>query len=228
MSLLNPARLLIYVLRALCMLISLPAHEAAHALSALVLGDDTARNEGRLTLNPFAHFNLLGTLSFILLGIGWADPVPVDPRRFRSVSPRVGMALTAAAGPLTNLLLAFVSVVAYKFVYYLAPDTVLMAFVLYFFNNLAVMNLALAAFNLLPLPPFDGSRLFSLLLPAGLYRKSIQYERYIFFVIFALLMLGVMDAPLAMMQNALWDFLNWSTRFVEVVLGLAGPVGTAV
>ena len=166
-------RMFVYVVRFVCMMISVPLHESAHALAASCLGDDTARRQGRLSLNPLAHFSPLGAVCFLLLGVGWATPVPVDARNFRKVSPRAGMALTAAAGPITNLLLAFLAVVGYKLLYYVGPVNTLTNLLLYVLNALAVMNLALAALNLLPVPPLDGSRLLGLALP----RRGALFHR---------------------------------------------------
>ena len=196
-------RMFVYVVRFVCMMISVPLHESAHALAASCLGDDTARRQGRLSLNPLAHFSPLGAVCFLLLGVGWATPVPVDARNFRKVSPRAGMALTAAAGPITNLLL-------------------------YVLNALAVMNLALAALNLLPVPPLDGSRLLGLALPRRVQYFIARHEQQIFFVAIALLFLGLLDGPMAWIQSQLWRFLGWSTSFVEILLGLGRAAGTAV
>lgn len=221
-------RMFVYIVRFVCMMISVPLHESAHALAASRLGDDTARRQGRLSLNPLAHFSPLGAVCFLLLGVGWATPVPVDARNFRRVSPRAGMALTAAAGPITNLLLAFLAVVGYKLLYYIGPVNTLTNLLLYVLNALAVMNLALAALNLLPVPPLDGSRLLGLALPRRVQYFIAQHEQQIFFVAIALLFLGLLDGPMAWIQSQLWRFLGWSTSFVEILLGLGRAAGTAV
>ena len=167
-------------------------------------------------------------MCFLLLGVGWATPVPVDARNFRKVSPRAGMALTAAAGPITNLLLAFLAVVGYKLLYYVGPVNTLTNLLLYVLNALAVMNLALAALNLLPVPPLDGSRLLGLALPRRVHYFIARHEQQIFFVAIALLFLGLLDGPMAWIQSQLWRFLGWSTSFVEILLGLGRAAGTAV
>ena len=165
-------RMFVYIVRFVCMMISVPLHESAHALAASRLGDDTARRQGRLSLNPLAHFSPLGAVCFLLLGVGWATPVPVDARNFRRVSPRAGMALTAAAGPITNLLLAFLAVVGYKLLYYIGPVNTLTNLLLYVMNALAVMNLALAALNLLP--RWTAAACLALLCPAGYSISSLS------------------------------------------------------
>ena len=110
-----------YLIRALVTLIAIPFHEAGHALAAWLLGDPTAKREGRISLNPFRHFDLVGTLCMIFAGVGWAKPVSTDPRNFKN--PKWGMALTALAGPAANLLLAYLGMVAWKILYYWAPTT---------------------------------------------------------------------------------------------------------
>ena len=212
----------------LASLLCITFHETSHGFVAWKLGDPTAKEAGRLSLNPLAHFSPLGAVCFLLLGVGWATPVPVDARNFRKVSPRAGMALTAAAGPITNLLLAFLAVVGYKLLYYVGPVNTLTNLLLYVLNALAVMNLALAALNLLPVPPLDGSRLLGLALPRRVQYFIAQHEQQIFFVAIALLFLGLLDGPMAWIQSQLWRFLGWSTSFVEILLGLGRAAGTAV
>ena len=108
-----------YIIRALVALVAIPFHEAGHALAAWLLGDATAKHEGRLSLNPFAHFDLLGTLCMVFAGVGWAKPVSTNPRNFKN--PKWGMALTALAGPVANLVLAYLGMVAWRVMYYWAP-----------------------------------------------------------------------------------------------------------
>lgn len=205
-----------YLLRAIVMLVAIPMHEAAHAWVSAALGDTTARDRGRLTLNPVAHFDLLGAICMIFAGVGWAKPVPANPRRFKN--PRVGMALTAAAGPAANLLLAYLSAILYKLLYALSPNTVFWNFLLQLLYVMLTLNVTLAVFNLLPVPPFDGSRIAGLLLPRRLYFRVMQYERYIFIGVFLLLMLGVLDTPLYLLQSAAFRWLNAATRFVDLLL----------
>lgn len=216
MGLINPGQLLVYLIRALVMLVAIPVHEAAHALVSAKLGDPTAKNAGRLTLNPLAHFDLLGAVCMIFTGIGWAKPVGVNPGRFKN--PKAGMAISAAAGPVSNILLAFIAVLFYKLAFYCTPQTAVWEFVLTFLSYMASINITLAVFNLLPVPPFDGSRLATAFLPQRLYFKIMQYERYIFMVVFLLLMLGFLDTPLRVLNDLMWRFLMWSTSFVELLL----------
>ena len=221
MGLIDKRTLLVWLMRALVMLVAIPVHEAAHALVSAKLGDTTAKDRGRLTLNPMAHFDLLGALCMIFTGIGWAKPVPTFASRFKN--PKAGMALTAAAGPAANLLVAFVAVLLYKILYYFLPASVAVNFVLLFLEYMASINTMLAVFNLLPVPPFDGSRIVTVFLPQRTYFKLMQYERYIFVAVFLLLFLGFLDGPLYALNNVVWDFLMWATSFVDkAVFALAG------
>lgn len=145
--------------------LSLSVHEWAHAVTAFRLGDDTAARLGRLTLNPIAHIDPIGTLLLPLMGVpfGWAKPVPINPNRFdRTVDMRRGIVLTAAAGPLSNLALALVSALALAGLARLAPGQAAAADLL---QVLLIVNVALAVFNAVPIPPLDGSRVVDGLLP---------------------------------------------------------------
>ena len=210
-----------YLTRLLVTLLAIPCHEAGHALASSLMGDPTARNHGRLSLNPLRHFDLLGTICMVVAGVGWAKPVPTDVRRFKN--PKAGMALTAAAGPVANLLVAFVSVLLYKILYYTLPASAEINFLLLFLEYMASINTMLAVFNLLPVPPFDGSRIVTVFLPQRTYFQLMKYERYIFIAVFLLLFLGFLDGPLYLLNNAVWDFLMWATSFVDkAVFALAG------
>jgi len=152
------------------MLLSLSVHEWAHAWSAWRLGDDTAARQGRLTLNPLVHIDILGTFLLPLLGVpfGWANPVPINPGRFRqSVNIRWGVMLTAAAGPLSNLLLAVLCIVMKVATMHFDADAATQGFQA-FLDMMFSMNVALAIFNVLPVPPLDGSRIADALVPDAL------------------------------------------------------------
>ncbi len=224
MGLISPSQLLIWIMRGMAMLLVIPMHEAAHAFVSDKLGDPTAKNLGRLTLNPMAHFDLLGAICMIFVGIGWAKPVPVYPYRYKN--PKVGMAISAAAGPLSNLLMAYITAMVYKVAYYCTPDTMFWGFIIQFLYILIAVNVSLAVFNLLPVPPFDGSRIAMVLLPQKLYFRIMQYERYIFMGMFVLLMLGVFDLPLSLLNGAVWNLLDKATLFIDKAVYAA--VGMAV
>lgn len=215
-GLLSGDQVLQYLLRAIVVLIAIPFHEAAHALVSHWLGDDTALRAGRLSLNPMRHFDPLGALCMLIGGVGWARPVGINPRNYRN--PKVGMAISAAAGPVSNFLLAWLSMILYKVVLYsgLAGRVSPLAMFLY---DMVVMNLSLAVFNLIPVPPFDGSRIVLLFLPERLYFKAMRYERYIMLAVLALVFLGALNVPLSVAVNFLWNRLVDLTGFVELFWG---------
>ena len=197
------------------MLTAIPVHEAAHAWASDKLGDPTAKNYGRLSLNPIRHFDPIGALCMIFVGFGWAKPVPIGANRFRN--PKMGMALSAAAGPASNIVFAFVCMIVYKLIYYFAPYNIVVVFIYQVVSTMVSINVVLAVFNLLPVPPLDGSRIFSIFLPEKIYFGIMRYERYIMFALFGLLWVGVLNRPLAVLTNAMWSFLVWATGFVDIL-----------
>lgn len=205
-------------------LFSLSLHEAAHGYAAEKMGDPTARYLGRITLNPLRHLDPLGTVAMLLVGFGWAKPVPVNPRNFRH--PRKGMALTGLAGPVSNLLFGFVSLLAFRIMGAVTNLSVFLEkgtlwcyagaslsfpdILALLFYVAAVMNVTLAIFNLIPVPPFDGSRIFYFLLPDKYYFGVMRYERQIMMVAFLLLATGVLSPIISFLSDAVlsgFDFL---------------------
>ncbi len=195
------------------LVLSLTVHEFAHAWSAWRLGDDTAERAGRLTLNPIPHIDPIGTLLLPLLGIpfGWARPVPINPARFRrSVSVSTGMMLTAAAGPLSNVLLAVLSTIAYGLLLRFAPAAALPGTGSR--ELLLVMiqlNVALALFNMIPIPPLDGSRVIDGLMPLRLRPAWERFTRLAPFLLIAVfigaryIMAGPMSAAYGLLDRLL-------------------------
>ncbi|MBR5251843.1 MAG: site-2 protease family protein [Oscillospiraceae bacterium] len=176
------------VVRAIVLMTAIPIHEAAHAYAADRLGDPTARYRGRLTLNPMAHFDLVGSLAMILTGIGWAKPVPINPMNFKDT--KKGMAISAAAGPASNLCVAAISLAVAKILLYVGYGIGINSVIstLYtVFYSMCYINISLAIFNLIPIPPFDGSRIFNYFLPDKMYFKIMEYERYIYIGLLVLL-----------------------------------------
>lgn len=185
-----------------------PIHEFSHALIATNLGDPTPKYTGRTTLNPLAHIDPKGALLILLFGFGWAKPVSVNTRYFRY--PKRDMALTALAGPVSNILLAFVFYIGLKLMGYL-PNTEFVFYVAYFFRFVVEINISLAVFNLIPIPPLDGSRLLAAFLPDRIYYTLMRYERYFFFAIILLLFSDVLDYPIAFLQNAIYRLFQLLT-----------------
>lgn len=194
------------ILRLPIVMLALSLHETAHGYVALKLGDPTAQNFGRLTLNPVKHFDPIGFLCMVLFGFGWAKPVPINARCFKN--PKRGMALSAAAGPISNLLLAVIFALLWRIELEIAPEYFTDKFlynIFYWTQEFLVagitLNVGFAVFNLIPIPPFDGSRIFLILLPQELYFKIMRYERQLYAILMVALVLGVLDKPLSLVSN---------------------------
>ena len=162
--------------RVAAVLLCLTIHELCHGLAALSLGDPTAKSMDRLSLNPLRHIDWLGLLMMFTVGFGWAKPVPVDPRYFKD--PKKGMALTALAGPASNFMLAFSLILISKGIYLYADYTPVWNAIYNFLHLTAVLSIGLGLFNLLPIPPLDGAKVFGGLLPDRTYFALMRYERY--------------------------------------------------
>ena len=184
---------------AVVIFLTLPVHECAHAFAAHLCGDDTAKWHGRMTLNPFAHLDLFGTLMMLAVGIGYAKPVPVVSRNLHHY--RRDMVFISLAGPLSNLLMAIVAAGLFRLcMVFISSRYVLYILWLILINTVASINITLAVFNLLPIPPLDGSRLWSTLLPGRWSAWLEQNSRYVQIGLFVVLMLGLLDGPLSWLQ----------------------------
>lgn len=183
---------------------TMPIHEYAHALIATKLGDQTPRLAGRLTLNPMAHISPMGAIMIFLFGFGYAKPVSVNPRNFKD--SKKGMALTAIAGPISNLIMGFIFIVlAVVYANLSHAETILYNAIFSFLLFAGTINVNLAVFNLLPIPPLDGSRILQLLIPAKYYYKFLEYERYIVILVFILIATGVLLGPLSAISYFIID-----------------------
>ena len=187
---LDVASLLDAALRVAAVLLCLTIHETCHGLVAYALGDPTAKSMHRLSLNPLHHIDWFGLVMMFAAGFGWAKPVPVDPRYFKK--PKEGMAFTALAGPVSNFLLALLLMLISKLIYLYASYTmawnVVFSFCLY---TAAPLSIGLGLFNLIPIPPLDGSKVVAVLLPDQAYMKLMRYERYGMLILLVLSFLGV-------------------------------------
>lgn len=190
------------------LIISLVLHELSHAYMADFLGDPTPRLTGRLSLNPMKHLDLWGTLLFIFCGFGWAKPVQVDASNFRK--PDKAMASVAMAGPLCNFLLAVIAIFVYKICGYFSDNLNFLKIMRYICIYSSLYNLMLAVFNLLPIPPLDGSRLVHYMLPAQYKAKYYQFSQQYAIILFLLVFMyaGKMIAPIALqLTQSLWDLI---------------------
>ena len=179
-------------LRVAAIFLCLTIHETCHGLAALALGDPTAKSMHRLSLNPLRHIDLLGLVMMFVAGFGWAKPVPVDPRYFKK--PKQGMAVTALAGPVSNFFLALLAMGISKAIYLYAPYTTVWDTVFTFcLYTLVPLSIGLGLFNLIPIPPLDGSKVLGAFLSDRTYFTLMRYERYGMLVLLALSFLGVGD-----------------------------------
>ena len=205
--------------RLLVLFTAMPVHECAHGLAADRLGDPTPRESGRLTLNPFKHLDFLGCAMIFFFGFGWAKPVMVDSRNFQH--PRRDMAIVSVAGPGSNFLFAFVILVIYKISFGLwdgSPSVVTSA-VFLILETMLVTNLSIGVFNLIPMPPLDGSKILGAFLPERAYWTLMRYERFIALALLLCLWRGYLDAPLLFLTRGMYDAINWLTLPIDWLFG---------
>lgn len=209
-----------YLIKALVLFTAVPVHECAHAWVAEKMGDDTGRKQGRITLNPFAHLTLWGSLMMILVGFGWGKPVMVDSRNFKN--PKKGMVLTSLAGPASNFIMAFLSMIVYKVLAFLsfAKDSSTIDMLATVFVYITLINISLAVFNFLPIPPLDGSKIFNAILPEKWYFTIMKYENFIFIALIILVYSGLLDAPLSFLQDKVIDVMLFLTGWVDKIMSL--------
>ncbi len=200
-------------------LIAIVLHELGHGLVSYMLGDPTPKNEGRLTLNPLKHLDPIGTLCLILCHFGWAKPVSVDSSYYKK--PKLGMTLVGLAGPLMNFLVAIISFVFIGLIMYIRIyllDNTFIYILNNFFSYLAIINIGLGVFNLIPIPPLDGSKVIGVILPNKAYDEYMGYQKYgVYFMIFLMILLSVLnyfgvESPISIVIEKVYNF------FINIIL----------
>lgn len=189
----------------------LPVHEWAHAYTAYLLGDHTARFQGRMTLDPTKHLTLMGSICAIFFGFGWAKPVPINPYNFTQIKDRkLGFAICALAGPMANFLMGLIFTIIYKLLILINAPYLFIRFAVF----LVQINISLMVFNFLPVPPLDGSRIWSMFLKDETYNKLLMNEQKITLVIFLFLFTGLLNIPLSFLTRIVIKFLDLLTWFI--------------
>ena len=215
------------ITKILIIFLVLPIHECAHAWAAHKMGDETAAYSGRLSLNPLAHIDILGALCLLITGFGWAKPVPINPLKFKK--QRFGIAITAAAGPLSNLAVSFIAMIIYRIVlslpggsgYFLssAGDITGGFVILYILQFFILVNIGLAIFNLIPIPPLDGSKIISYFTSAKLDRWIYEHQLIVNAVFFAVIITGILSKPLNIIGGYVYDLFWFITNFIPKLMG---------
>ena len=193
---------------ALAAILCICVHESAHGLAALALGDPTAKQQGRISLNPLRHVDLVGLVMLAVAHVGWAKPVRIDPRYFKN--PKAGMALTALAGPVSNFLLAFLTGFVAALCYFgseLHSGSKLLYYLFEFFYTTTIISCGLGVFNLIPISPLDGSKVLYAFLPERAYFTLMRYERYGSILLLILVATGLLGRPLSQAVQSAFDAL---------------------
>lgn len=206
-----PEIILYVLISAFCVLLSISVHELSHGLAAYAMGDETAKSSGRLSLNPFSHLDPIGAICLFLFGFGWAKPVPVNPWRFKN--KKLGMVITALAGPFSNFLMAFIAQIGVAVIgkmqftsASLGFNIASAAYTLCYY--LVMINVGLGLFNLIPIPPLDGSKVLNAFLPERIYFKIMEYERFGFIILILLINTPILGGFLTAGRNAIMSLFD--------------------
>ncbi len=214
---LETADLLECLVKLMIIFMILPLHEFAHAWTAYKLGDYTAKYKGRLTLSPLAHVDIIGALLLFFCGFGWAKPVPVNPLHFKK--PRYGMMLTSLAGPLSNLAAALVGTIVLQVMS--GCITVMTQTIWYIgimLNCFVAINVNLALFNLIPVPPLDGSAILNYFLPRKAERWIMQNQTTFYVIVLVLMVTGILSKPLTWLSGQICEGMAWITSWIPMLM----------
>lgn len=205
------------IITVVAVLIAISMHELSHGYVSYKLGDPTPKEEGRLSLNPFAHLDIMGTLCLIFFNFGWAKPVKVNPYYYKN--HKLGMVLVAIAGPIMNFIIAFLSIMGLGIIIKVSNGYLgNISYNIYIFlQYLALINIGLGSFNLIPVPPLDGSKVLGAIIPEDKYFSYMKFEKYGYIVLMLLLFIGVLDAPLGYVREFI---INGMMGLVSFILGI--------
>lgn len=211
-------QILHYGVKLIIIFLVIPIHEFAHAWAADKMGDNTPKYQGRLTLNPLAHVDPLGAICIFFTGFGWGRPVQVNALNFRHY--RKGMSLCAAAGPISNLIVGLGGMILYKLSYamWLVNPSEALLWVSIIFQYFTLINVGLAVFNLIPIPPLDGSKILAYFTPPKFDRFMQENQLYISIAFMVLIITGALDAPLGWLQSGMFWIMDKLTFWVDIII----------
>lgn len=216
-SALTSEQIVRYGVKLMIIFLVVPIHEYAHAWAAVKLGDNTPKYQGRLTLNPLAHIDPIGAICLFVGGFGWGKPVQINPLNFRQY--RKGSALCAAAGPLSNLIVGTGGMIIYKICFYafLSSGSEAMYWLQFILSYFVAVNLGLAVFNLIPIPPLDGSKIVAYFAGPKWNEVMYKYQMQISIIFMIVIVFGILDTPLGWIQNGMFTVIDKLTFFVDLI-----------